>query len=69
MAELLKAERLKAGLTQHDVAAKLGKPQSFVAKYETGERHIDVLDLINIARALNFEPGRFVTKIAAFLKE
>jgi hypothetical protein len=34
----------KAGLIQHDVAKRLRKPQSFVAKYEGGERRIDVME-------------------------
>jgi len=38
----LKQARLKAGLTQADVARKLGRPQSFVSKIESGERRLDV---------------------------
>jgi transcriptional regulator with XRE-family HTH domain len=67
-AELLKEARLKKGLTQQDLAAKLGKPQSFVAKYENGDRRVDLLDLIALARALDFEPGRFVAKLAALVE-
>lgn len=62
-AELRKA-RLAAGLRQEDVAAILGKPQSFVAKYESGERRIDVAEFIAIARALRAEPARLMRKIA-----
>ena len=39
--ELLVAARRKAGLTQHEVAERLGRPQSFVAKVEGGERRLD----------------------------
>lgn len=38
-------ERLEAGLRQTDVAKKLGKPQSFVSNYESGERRLDLLEL------------------------
>jgi transcriptional regulator with XRE-family HTH domain len=49
---LLVETREKAGLTQHQLAKKLRKPQSFIAKYEGGERRIDVIELITIARAI-----------------
>jgi transcriptional regulator with XRE-family HTH domain len=49
---LLVETREKAGLTQHQVARKLRKPQSFVAKYEGGERRIDVIEFMTIARAI-----------------
>lgn len=47
--EKLKAARKAAGLTQAQVAARLGKPQSFVAKYETGERRLEAVELPEIA--------------------
>ena len=47
--------RRKAGLTQHQLARKLRKPQSFVAKYEGGERRIDVIEFVSIARALKVD--------------
>ena len=62
---LLTAAREKAGLTQQQLADRLGKPQSFVAKYEGGERRIDVIEFLAITRALEVEPGRAVREIAA----
>lgn len=61
---LLTAAREKAGLTQQQLADRLGKPQSFVAKYEGGERRIDVIEFLAIARALEFDPARAVREIA-----
>jgi transcriptional regulator with XRE-family HTH domain len=58
--ELMIAARKKAGLTQHAVAKRLRKPQSFVAKYEGGERRIDVVELLTIARAIGADPLRIL---------
>jgi transcriptional regulator with XRE-family HTH domain len=51
-----------AGLTQHEAARLLGRSQSFVAKSETGERRVDVVELIEFARVYRkpltfFAPG------------
>jgi transcriptional regulator with XRE-family HTH domain len=48
--------RKKAGLTQSQLARKLRKSQSFVAKYEGGERRIDVVELLGIATAIGTDP-------------
>ena len=45
--------RKTAGLTQQALADQLGKPQSFVAKYENGERRLDVVEFVEIADALD----------------
>ena len=65
MMELLVAARDKAGLTQVQLAERLGKPQSFISKYETGERLLDVIEFIWFARELDFDPARAVREIAA----
>jgi transcriptional regulator with XRE-family HTH domain len=65
---LLVAAREKAGLTQQQLADRLGKPQSFVAKYEGGERRIDVIEFVAISQALQFDPARAVREIAAKYK-
>jgi transcriptional regulator with XRE-family HTH domain len=51
--ELLYRLRTNSGLTQQQLAAKLGVPQSYVSKVETGERRIDVIELRKICNALN----------------
>lgn len=61
---LLVAARKAAGLTQQAVALRLKKPQSFVAKYEGGERRLDVVEFVAIARALGANPLKLM---AAFL--
>ncbi|MGE0115785.1 MAG: helix-turn-helix domain-containing protein [Steroidobacteraceae bacterium] len=60
---LLIAAREKRGLTQQQLADRLERPQSYVAKYEGGERRIDVVEFIQIARALEFDPGRAVREV------
>ncbi|MCP3409922.1 helix-turn-helix domain-containing protein [Bradyrhizobium sp. CCGB01] len=54
--ELLVAERQKAGIRQHALAERLGRPQSFIAKYEGGERRIDIVEFVAIAEALGVDP-------------
>jgi transcriptional regulator with XRE-family HTH domain len=55
---LMRETRLKAGLTQHDLARRLKRPQSFVAKYEGGERRLDVVEFLVVLRAMDVDPGR-----------
>lgn len=43
--ERLKSARLDVGLSQQDVANKLGKPQSYISKIESGERRLDVAEI------------------------
>ena len=60
---LLVEARDKAGLRQQDVAARLRKPQSFVSKYETGERRLDVIELIQVARVIKTDPVVLVRRL------
>ena len=48
----LAAARRRVNITQQQLAAKLRKPQSFVSEYERGQRRVDVLELLAIAREL-----------------
>jgi transcriptional regulator with XRE-family HTH domain len=66
--EVLKKARKAAGLTQGQLAARLRKPQSFVSKYETGERRLDVPEFIRVSRCLNADPGALITKVSRALK-
>lgn len=58
--------RKKAGLTQRDLAEKLLKTQSFVAKYEGGERRIDVIEFLTICQAIGADPRKILKKLATF---
>lgn len=61
--ELLKEERRKAGLTQAMLAKKLRRPQSYVSKYERGDRRLDVIEFLEIARAIKFDPSEIIRKL------
>jgi len=52
----LKQRREAAGLTQQAVADKLRRYQSFVADYESGQKRIDAVLLVEIAEAVGFDP-------------
>lgn len=61
--ERLCEARRAAGMTQSDVAARLGKPQSYVSKCESGERRVDVIELDGFARLYRREIAEFVRRI------
>ena len=60
---LLAKARQKSGLTQAEVSARLGHPQSFVAKYEGGERRLDVVEFIKICSALGVDPHSLLKQL------
>jgi transcriptional regulator with XRE-family HTH domain len=62
---MIVAVRKKAEIRQQALAKKLGKPQSFVAKYEHGERRIDLVEFIAIVRALDDDPVRLFREFIA----
>lgn len=53
--ETLRAARKDARLTQTDLAAKLGRRQQFVSKYESGERRLDVIEFLDVGSALGLD--------------
>lgn len=55
----LRGARKDAALTQEDVARRLGRPQSWVAKVEGCERRLDVVEFLHLCRALDTDPRRF----------
>jgi transcriptional regulator with XRE-family HTH domain len=61
--KLLVDARKTAGLTQIDLSARLNRPQSFVSKYERGERRLDVTEFIEVARALKVNPTELFAEL------
>jgi transcriptional regulator with XRE-family HTH domain len=59
---LLKQVRLGAGLRQEDLAELLAKPQSFVSKYEKGDRRLDLIELRQICGAVGISLTEFVKR-------
>ena len=59
--------RNKAGLSQRDLAEKIGKPHSFVAKIENGERRLDLIEFISIVRALGVGEAEMIRVIGGAL--
>ena len=60
---LLTERRVAAGLTQVEVAARLGRPQSFVSKYEGGERRLDVVEFVEVAQAIGCDPAGIIAAL------
>jgi transcriptional regulator with XRE-family HTH domain len=60
---LLKEKRTAAGLTQTVVAGRLQKLPSYVAKYEGGDRRLDVIEFMSIADAIGFDPANFIRQL------
>jgi transcriptional regulator with XRE-family HTH domain len=59
---LLRQLRLEAGLRQADVAQRIRQPQSFVSKYESGERRLDLIELRAVCEALGVTLSQFVRR-------
>jgi len=62
---LLIQARKAEGLTQVALAARLERPQSFVSKVERGERRLDVIEFLEVARVLRLDVVTFLSKLDA----
>ncbi len=58
LVELLVRARRKAGLTQTQLAERIGKDQKFISLIERGQRRVDVLEFYVLAKAMGLEPVR-----------
>ena len=66
---LLKDVRQKQGVRQVELAEQLGVPQSFVSKYESGERQLDILELRRICQVLGINFDDFARQLEEKLNE
>ena len=67
--QLLRDARKRAGLTQEDVAERLGKTQSFISKCERGERRLDIVNVREICKAIGISLPEFVAVFEETLSE
>lgn len=63
------AARKEAKLTQETLAKSLKKPQSFVAKYENGERRLDVIEFLLVTRVIGVDPCEIIRKVEQGISE
>lgn len=61
--QMLIQARKNAGMTQLAVSEAIGKPQSFVSKYERGERRLDVIEFMAVAHVLGIDPREFIDRL------
>ena len=64
MQVLIETRKAKA-ITQQDLANRLSRPQSYIAKVETGERRLDVVEFIEWASGIDSSPAELISAIAA----
>ncbi len=60
---LLVEYRKEAGLSQTELAEELERPQSFVSKYERGERRLDVIEFIEVCECLSVDPCEVIRQL------
>ena len=63
MLSLLVSIREDKGLSQRALSKQLGKPPTFVSKYERGERRLDVVEFLEIVKALGADPHEIIRKL------
>lgn len=62
---ILVEKRKKVDLTQQQLADQLGKPQSYIAKVEGGERRLDVIEFVELCEEMGADPAKIVRTIAS----
>lgn len=68
LVSLLREMRVEAGLTQTDLAARIERDQTFVSRYESGQRRLDVLEVREICQAIGINLEEFVKRLEKALK-
>jgi transcriptional regulator with XRE-family HTH domain len=66
---LLKEVRQKRDIRQVDLAAQLGVPQSFISKYESGDRQLDILELRRICELIGISLEDFIRQLEEKINE
>lgn len=66
--DILRQVRVEAGLKQIDLAKRLKQPQSFVSKFESGERRLDLIELRQICKAVGITLEELVRRFENSIK-
>lgn len=61
--KMLIAARKTTNLTQAELSIKLQRPQSYVSKYERGERRLDLIEFLELAEVLKIDPLVFIQQL------
>jgi transcriptional regulator with XRE-family HTH domain len=65
---LLRGVRVEAGLTQSELASRLATDQTFISKYESGERRLDILELREVCQVIGIDFVSFIRRLDKDLK-
>ena len=69
LAELIAQYRRDAGLTQAEVARELGRHQPFITSIENGQRKVGVVEFLQLARIIGFDPHAALAQIESVVDE
>jgi transcriptional regulator with XRE-family HTH domain len=67
-AALLREVRVEAGLTQTELAARIKRDQTYISKYESGQRRLEMLEVREICQAIGLPLEQFVKRLEKLLK-
>jgi len=57
---MLIAARKNAGITQTELGKRIGQRQTFVSKFEQGERRLDIAEFVTVSRAIGVDPHHII---------
>ncbi|MFZ3391192.1 helix-turn-helix domain-containing protein [Buttiauxella gaviniae] len=61
--KVLREARVAGHITQEELGKALGRPQSFIAKVENGERRLDIVEFVHLCRLVNLDPVNIINKL------
>lgn len=64
LVEVLKNARQRAAITQEELATRLGKDQTFISIIERGQRRVDVIEFLALAKAMNADPFDLLKEVS-----
>lgn len=61
--EVLRRERIAAGLRQSDIAKETNRSQAYISKFEKGDLRLDVVDFVRVCRSIGCDPHKVLDEI------